>query len=297
MGKFATGKAIPCGWSLLPNKKEESYAMMLDAIMRKVNRDGAENYKPNSFSVDFEMTVIKQLRNRFPGVHIDGCAFHMRQAIWRKLQELGLTSFFHQDGDFQELVHMVYALAYVPVDKITEYYEKVILVTIEEKMDETDKGDENDDNPWDYWRENLDAFENYLDFTWIGKLGNRSGRRGRPHIAYVLYSQLEAMTGPPEVSEARCSTNNCLERYNLTLKNMLGKHPNLWAFIRSIIGQEADARRVLMHNATGVDLTVNPGRDQSVRDHHDKILSIMKRFADLTPSMYMHTLAKLIIDK
>lgn len=121
MGKFATGKAIPCGWTLLPNKKEESYMLMFDAIMRKVNREGREDYKPSAFSVDFEMSVIKLLRNRFPGVHIDGCEFHMRQAIWRKQQELGLTSFFHQDGDFQELVHMVFTLAFVPVDKITEY--------------------------------------------------------------------------------------------------------------------------------------------------------------------------------
>jgi len=272
MGKFATGKAIPCGWALLPNKKEETYMMMLDTIMWKVNREGREDYKPSAFSVDFEMAVIKLLRNRFPGVHIDGCEFHMRQAIWRKLQELGLTSFFHQDGDFQELVHMVYTLTFVPVDKITEYYEAVILVRITEKMGETDNGEEEDDNPWAYWREQVDAFVNYLDFTWIGKMGSRSGRRGRPHIAHELYSQFEAMMGPAEVSEARCSTNNCLERYNRSLKALLGSHPNLWAFIQSLIGQEADARRVLMHNA-------------------------MKRFADLSPTMYMQTIAKLIIEK
>jgi len=58
MGKFATGKAIPCGWSLLPNNKEESYMMMFDAIMLKVNREGREDFKPSAFSVDFEMSVI-----------------------------------------------------------------------------------------------------------------------------------------------------------------------------------------------------------------------------------------------
>jgi hypothetical protein len=50
----------------------------------------------------------------------------MRQAIWRKIQELGFTSFFHQNGDFQELVHMVYALAFVPENRISKYYEAVI---------------------------------------------------------------------------------------------------------------------------------------------------------------------------
>jgi hypothetical protein len=72
------------------------------------------------------MAVIKLLRNRLPGVYIDGSEFHMRQAILRKIQELGFTSFFHQNGDFQELVHMVYALAFVPENRITKYYEAVI---------------------------------------------------------------------------------------------------------------------------------------------------------------------------
>jgi len=52
-----------------------------------------------------------------------------------------------------------------------------------------------------------------------------------------------------------------------------------------------------MHNATGVDLTVNQGHDKRARDHQDRILSMMKRSADLSPTMYMRTIAKLIIEK
>jgi len=92
-------------------------------------------------------------------------------------------------------------------------------------------------------REQVDAFMNYLDFTWIGKMGICSGRRGRPHITHELYSQFEDMLGPAEMPEARCSTNDCLERYNRTLKALLGSHPNLWAFLQSLIGQ--DSRRLV----------------------------------------------------
>jgi hypothetical protein len=58
---------------------------MLDVVLRKVNRDEREDFKPNTISVDFESAVIKILKARFPSSKISGCTFHMRQAIWRKL--------------------------------------------------------------------------------------------------------------------------------------------------------------------------------------------------------------------
>jgi hypothetical protein len=57
----------------------------------------------------------------------------MRQAIWRKLQEIDLIAFFHMDADFQELVYMDYARTFVPVDKIVEYNKEVILQRVEDK--------------------------------------------------------------------------------------------------------------------------------------------------------------------
>jgi hypothetical protein len=100
-----------------------------------------------------------------------------------------------------------------------------------------------------------------------------------------------------EEDEAFCLTNNSLERYNRTLKKLVGSHPNVWLFIQSLIGQEADARRVLMHNATGMDISVNQGRDERHKDHTDKLIAVVKRCQDLSPYLYLQTLAKLLIDK
>jgi hypothetical protein len=38
MCKFATGKAIPCCWALLPNKTEDAYQFLMDAVLKKANR-------------------------------------------------------------------------------------------------------------------------------------------------------------------------------------------------------------------------------------------------------------------
>jgi hypothetical protein len=46
-----------------------------------------------------------------------------------------------------------------------------------------------------------------------------------------------------------------------------------------------------------MDLTVNQGRDERARDQQDRILSTMKQFSYLSPTMYLHTLAKLNIAK
>jgi hypothetical protein len=100
-----------------------------------------------------------------------------------------------------------------------------------------------------------------------------------------------------EEDEAICLTNNSLERYNRALKKLVGSHPNMWLFIQSLIGQEADARRVLMHNATGMDISVNQGRDERHKDHTDKLIAVVKRCQDLSPFLYLQTLAKLLIDK
>ncbi len=100
-----------------PNKSEDAYQLMLDAVLRKINRDGREDFKPNTLSEDFESAVIKILKARFPSSKISGCTFHIRQTIWRKLQEIDLIHFFHKDADFQELVCMVYTLSFVPTPK------------------------------------------------------------------------------------------------------------------------------------------------------------------------------------
>jgi hypothetical protein len=49
------------------------------------------------------------------------------------------------------------------------------------------------------------------------------------------------------------------------------------------LGKEADSRRVLMHNVTGMDFTVNQGWDEHFKDNNENIMGVMKRYHDLYP--------------
>jgi hypothetical protein len=52
-----------------------------------------------------------------------------------------------------------------------------------------------------------------------------------------------------------------------------------------------------MHNATGMNISVNQGRDEHHKYHMDKLIAVEKRCQDLSPYLYLQTLAKLLIDK
>ncbi len=106
----------------------------------------------------------------------------------------------------------------------------------------------------------------------------------------MTWNQFEAQAMSSEEDVALCFTNISLERYNRTLKKLVGRHPNMWLFIQSIIGWEAGAWRVLMHNATGMDISVNQ------KDHNNKLIAVGKRF-HISPYLYLQTLAKLLNDK
>jgi hypothetical protein len=306
MAMFSTGKALPCCWAFLPNKKEETYQIMWDVIMKKITKDGTEMIIPQSVSVDFESATIKILQKLFVGVPVVGCLFHFRQAIWRKLTNIGLSPLYFRDIDFQEWVHMVYSLSFVPTESVVAYYDKVILPRVEAKIfnadqteDETEEETE-DDGSWRYWRDEIQLFVTYLDRTWIGRkipqsasLQDDTVRRGRPLFKHELWNQVKITVGEPEVG---CSTNNAVERYNRTMKSLLGVNPNLWIIMQSLVCQEAETRVVLMNNAAGLDLTVNQGRKQEQKDIAFRLKSIVKRFADLSPELYLQCLAKHLND-
>jgi antitoxin component of RelBE/YafQ-DinJ toxin-antitoxin module len=152
--------------------------------------------------------MIKVLKSRLAGVELIGCFFHFRKALWRKLQELGLTSFYNSNPAFQMWVNMVAALSYVPVEQVAEYYNSVILQILqehdqhqedagsstdeeveeeqedlheqdeeeeeeeEEKEEEEgniDDGEAEDTGTWTYSMVDIRSYVDYLEKTWLGK--------------------------------------------------------------------------------------------------------------------------------
>ena len=69
---------------------------------------------------DFEDAVLRAVTAVF-GRHINhqGCFYHMTQASWRKIQQLGLVPLYNNDDDFTLFSGMMEDVAFLPVPDLT----------------------------------------------------------------------------------------------------------------------------------------------------------------------------------
>ena len=66
-------------------------------------------------TIDFKQQCGVLFPLVFPGVAILGCCFHWTQAVWRKVQELGLQVAYNSDDKTHKYIKKLLALPYIPV--------------------------------------------------------------------------------------------------------------------------------------------------------------------------------------
>lgn len=103
----------PIVFAFLPNKKMETYIRMFRLILNVI-----PEWRPVKVNVDFESAAISALREVFPLVEIHGCLFHMKQCMWRKVQELGLTNEYRENEEVRLHIRMCAALAFLKQEDV-----------------------------------------------------------------------------------------------------------------------------------------------------------------------------------
>lgn len=126
---------------------------MLEWIKAKVGDTG----RLERIVTDYEKAVINGVKKIFPSVQHNGCQFHFRSALLKKLGEKGLQSLFYQNVNFQETMYKLYALAYVPPQHVVRFYYDLLLDYIECKIDE--------DEDWREMSQELDKHGLYYTNT------------------------------------------------------------------------------------------------------------------------------------
>ena len=108
------GQTFPMVYALLPNKQQTTYNRMFMLVKEAALNLGLD-LTPSSVLSDFEQALINALRLNFPTAEHRGCYYHYSQAIWQKVQALGLQEEYRSEsGILKSFVQKTAATCFVP---------------------------------------------------------------------------------------------------------------------------------------------------------------------------------------
>lgn len=148
-----------------------------------------------------------------------GCFFHFRQSIRRKLGELNLLKLYNSNSNFQAIIQRFVALAFVPPEKVIEYFE-----IIEEER--SLEGDEFADFP-------LEDFIKYFELTYIGARFGRKGLRKPPRFDIEIWNLNR------RALDKQDTTSNSVESWNNAWTYSCAPNSNLWKVLEAVRKEEA----------------------------------------------------------
>jgi len=116
---------VPLVYALLPDKCRSTYFNLLTLIRTSIGNLGLA-LNPEVIVSDFEFGELEALRQHFPNARLVGCYFHFCQAVWRKVQELGLAVRYKTEiTDFQLHVKSHMALAFLPTCEVKNFFDNL----------------------------------------------------------------------------------------------------------------------------------------------------------------------------
>ena len=98
-----------------------AYREMFSAIKEQADEQGIR-LKVDTLRTVFETAAIDAAKDVLSIEKVEGCFFHLSQAHWRKLQDLGLRTTYIADEEFAQSARMLSALAFCPPDDIIDNF-------------------------------------------------------------------------------------------------------------------------------------------------------------------------------
>ena len=108
--KFASG--------LLLNKDAATYVEVFQAISNRVLQITNQPWALREMITDYEVAIMSAAENVFPGIIIRGCHFHFTQALFRRVQRLGLARAYRQNQHVKRFLQKVFVLGFIPLQLV-----------------------------------------------------------------------------------------------------------------------------------------------------------------------------------
>jgi len=192
------GVIVPLVFALLSSKTFATYFELFNVIMFHVVRVGGV-FNPTVIMSDFESVLIELVRTQFPNSLHSGYHFHFTQAVWRKVQEIGLSTLYSdpQHAEVTKFIQLCMALLLIPVHEVEHQFNNCVSV-----LNSTDL-------------QILANFITYFRTTWISNI-----------FPIRMWNQFQ--------HDHQHRTNNQVESWHSSLQNKLPRKPNIYVFVRAL---------------------------------------------------------------
>jgi MULE transposase domain len=206
------GQVVPLVYSLLGSKLRSTYYDFFAVLRRYISNLGLV-FDPAFIVTDFEHSAIHALRQHFPQARRIGCFFHFCSALWRKVQDVGLSTLYRTDEEFRLHIQSHMALAFLPVSCVPN-----MLIRLHAQ-----------------YADNADVvqFHRYFNNTWNDGL-----------FQLTLWNQYGV--------EHQMRTNNFVESWHARFNRVVrGAHPNIFALVNYMKREESTVSTTLEHMRRG----------------------------------------------
>lgn len=223
---------LPFVYALLSSKEETQYTSVLQAVKTSANESRIENFAPPKIMTDFEKSILNACAAVFPQSTIKCCFFHLKQTLYRKVQESGLQTRYNdpQDESIRIQTHMIAALAFVPVSEVARIY-RLLLDEVDEDL--------------------LPVLESFGETYILGRPGRGRRRTVAPRYPPESWNQYDAAI----VGEHK--TNNLSEGWHNRFNMLVGKpHPDLYTLLKEFQKEQADSESIVAELSAGKRVTI-----------------------------------------
>ena len=117
-----TMKQVPLVFVIMSGKSEDDYT----AVLRRLVAHFKTAPALRTTVLDFEAAVWNAMRSVFPDVELRGCSFHWSQALWKHIQELGLTCSYMKKSLTHKFIRRLFSLPFLPAHAITPVFDSIL---------------------------------------------------------------------------------------------------------------------------------------------------------------------------
>lgn len=248
---------LPFLYALLEDKTEASYTKVFEVLLDRARQLEIQINVHHNLAImsDFEMAILNSAKNIVHEDSVRCCFFHLGQSVYRQVQNKGLQAQYTNvaDARLKIATHMMLALAFVPVERVHEYF-RLLSNEIPEDL--------------------LPVYE-YFQQTYVcGKTA--TGRAGRPrHVpprySPALWNQYNA------VLQGTARTNNISEGWHNRFQVVVGKHhPSLYTFLTELQKEQADTEILLRQLQSGQK--VRKSTDPKRKKREERLYNVVSTY-------------------